>query len=145
MEYLKKVNRTVWELWIGILLFGLVCQAAGMFLVSERMLYSRALWTGILAALFMVLHMYRGLDAALVSGADAGKLFVFSNLLRYGCIVGLFALVLLTGTLNPLFVFLGVMGLKAAAYLYPVTHRICDRILKEVEKKKGKEDRRECR
>lgn len=144
MERLKKVNRTVWELWIGILLFGLFCQAAGMFLVSDRMLYSRALWAGILAALFMVLHMYRGLDAALEAGPEAWKLLAFSNLLRYGGIVGLFALVLFTGSLNPLFVFQGVMSLKVAAYLYPVIHRICNRILKEVEKKKGKEEGREC-
>ena len=43
--------------------------------------------------------------------------------IRYAVIVVVFAVVMLTRAANPLAVFLGIMGLKAAAYLQPFVHR----------------------
>ena len=43
--------------------------------------------------------------------------------IRYAVIVAVFAVVMLTGAANPLAAFLGIMGLKAAAYMQPFIHK----------------------
>ena len=46
-------------------------------------------------------------------------------------IVIVMALVMVSGFANPLAAFLGLMGLKVAAYLQPFTHRICAKFYKD--------------
>ena len=61
----------------------------------------------------------RGLDR---EGAAQG--FIRKHaFIRYAVIVGVFAAVMLTGAANPLAAFLGIMGLKAAAYMQPFIHK----------------------
>ena len=56
-----------------------------------------------------------------------------ANLIRYGCIVIVFMIVLLTDVLNPLITFMGLMSLKVAAYLQPFTHKLCNKVFHEVD------------
>ena len=109
------MNRAVVELYVGIIFIGVLCQLIGMWFVQDKMLYTVALWLGIVLALITVMHMYRTLDRALDMGAEATKEVTKANLVRYGCIVVVFGIVLLTGVLNPLITFMGLMSLKVAA------------------------------
>ena len=133
IEKVKQINRALLELWIGILFVGLLCQLIGMWFADSKVLYSIALWMGIVLALVTVVHMYRTLDRALDLGAGAQKAVMTANLIRYGCIVIVFMIVLLTDVLNPLITFMGLMSVKVAAYLQPFTHKICNKVFHEVD------------
>lgn len=133
IERVKKLNRALLELWIGILFTGLVIQLTGMWFAEDKVRYTIALWIGILLALITVVHMYRTLDSALDLGAGAQKVVMTANLVRYACIIIVFVIVLLTKVLNPLITFLGIMSLKVAAYLQPFTHKLCNKVFHEVD------------
>lgn len=126
---LKQINPALLELELGILLVGLVFQTAGLCLVQEKLFFTGALWIGILLALITVFHMYQTLAKALEAGKNAGKLLMISNVIRYLCIILVFVILAVTDLFNPLFTFLGLLSLKVAAYLQPVTHKLCNRIL----------------
>ena len=132
-EKLRKVNRALLELDFGIIVIGILCQLIGMWFVTDKLLYSIALWLGIVLALVTVAHMYRTLDRALDMGADATKAVTKANAIRYGCIVIVFGIVLATGVLNPLITFMGLMSLKVAAYIQPFTHKLCNKFFHEVD------------
>lgn len=133
IEKVKRINRALLELWIGIVFVGVLCQLIGMWFVADKWLYTIALWVGILLALITVCHMYRTLERTLEMGANATKAATASNLLRYGCIVIVFLLVWATGVLNPLITFMGIMTLKVAAYIQPFTHKLCNKVFREVD------------
>ncbi len=133
IERIRKINRALVEIWAGILFTGLVFQFSGMWFAEERVLYTVALWIGVVLALITVVHMYRTLDRALDLGAGAQKVVLTANMVRYGCIVLVFVIVLWTGVLNPLITFLGLMSLKVAAYLQPFTHKLCNKVFHEVD------------
>ncbi len=133
IEKVKQINRALLELWIGIVFVGLLCQFIGMWLADNKILYSVALWIGIVLGLITVLHMYRTLDRALDLGAEAQKVVMTANLVRYGCIIIVFVIVLLTDVLNPLITFMGLMSVKVAAYLQPFTHKLCNKVFHEVD------------
>ena len=133
IDRLKEINRGLLELSMGILFLGMMCLVLGMFLVQDPVLYGAALLLGVLLALITAYHMYRILDKALDLGADASKVVTAANLIRYVCIVIVFGIVWLTGELNPLFTFLGLMTLKAAAYMQPLTHKACNKIFHEID------------
>ena len=123
---LKRINRGLFELSLGILFLGALCLIIGIFLVKEPGLYAAALLLGVLLALITAYHMYRTLDRALDRGKDAAKMVTTANLIRYFCIVAVFFLVWLSG-LNPLFTFMGLMTLKFGAYMQPLTHKVVNK------------------
>lgn len=133
IEKLRKINRALLELCLGIIFLGLLCQLIGMWFAESKLYYSLALWLGVLLAFITAVHMYRTLDKALDHGADAVKMVTKANLIRYGCIVIVFGIVLLTGILNPLISFMGLMTLKVAAYMQPFTHKLCNKFFHEVD------------
>ena len=133
IEKVKKINRALVELWAGILFTGLIFQLIGMWFAEDKCLYTVALWIGVVLALVTVVHMYRTLDKALDLDAGAQKVVLSANLVRYGCIVLVFVIVLWTKVLNPLITFLGLMSLKVAAYLQPFTHKLCNKVFHEVD------------
>lgn len=111
-------------LWVGILLYGVLCEIVGLIFVSDRVFYSVGLLVGIMCALFMATHMAWSLNQALdLSEGDAVKKMQVHNILRYVVVVIVFFALLYTKLGNPLSAFLGVMGLKVAAYLQPFTHK----------------------
>ena len=130
---LKRINRGLLELSLGILFLGIVCLIVGCFFAKDPVLYAAAFALGVLLALITAYHMYRTLDRALDLGAEASKVVTAANLVRYVCIVVVFGLVWLTGRLNPLFTFLGLMTLKFGAYIQPLTHKVCNKIFHEVD------------
>ncbi len=121
---LAQLSEVLPGLWVGILLYGVLCEIVGLIFVKERLFYSIGLAAGIVCALFMATHMAWSLNRALdMAEADAVKKMQVHNILRYVIVVIVFFLLLYTGFGNPLSAFLGVMGLKVAAYLQPFTHK----------------------
>ena len=48
---LKKINRTVLEMDLGILFLGVLAQIIGAFIAKDKMMYAGSLWLGVLLAL----------------------------------------------------------------------------------------------
>lgn len=124
----KKINRTLAELLLGIFLWGVIWQAAGVWFVTDKINCSLGLWLGVLTAWICAVHMYRSLDRALdLSEKDAQKYMMSRSMMRYGLIILVLLVLMITEAGNPLCCFLGIMGLKAAAYLQPLLHKALER------------------
>ncbi len=121
---LTQLSDVLPDLWAGILLYGVLCEIVGLIFVKDRLFYSIGLIAGIVCALFMATHMAWSLNQAMdMAEGDAVKKMQVHNIFRYLIVVIVFFLLLFTKLGNPLAAFLGVMGLKVAAYLQPVTHK----------------------
>lgn len=130
-ERITRINRTLFELETGILIYGIVCQIF-VFLVKDKAGYSLGLWMGVVIGMVGAFHMWWTLDRALDLGErEAVKTMSTHNVLRYFFIVVAFALIAMGGIANPLAAFLGVMGLKISAYMHFLTQKISTKIYGE--------------
>ena len=133
-EWLKRINRTLLEMHLGILFCGIVCQLAGAFWVKEQAVYAASLWFGILFAAISAYHMYSSMDRALdFDEKTATKMIYRAYAIRYAAVVVIFAIIMLTEVLNPLVVFMAYMSLKVTAYLQPITHKLCNKLFHETD------------
>lgn len=127
-----RINDTLLELYIGILLFAAVCQITIIWLVADKIKYSTGLWCGALLAIGSAWHMYRTLNEALTPESGSAESAVRKgSIQRYLAIVVILAAVMITNITNPLSMFLGLMGLKVAAYVQPFTHKLLYCLKKE--------------
>lgn len=133
-EALKKANRTLLEMWTGILFTGVICQAVGAFLVKDQIFYAKSLWFGILLSIASTIHMYRSLDRALdFDEKTASKMIFRGYVIRYVLIVVVLSIIMLTEVLNPLIVFMAYMSLKVTALLQPLTHKFYNKLFHETD------------
>ena len=136
-------NRTLTELILGIVMFDVFCQIcffiSGLFtdVVTGRLLYySAGLWLGMILAVCSAVHMNHSLDKALdCDSGTAQKIVRKDSLLRYGVILIIFGVLMITDVISPLSAFLGLMGLKAGAYLNRAAKKILNRFIGEEELK----------
>jgi len=136
-------NRTLTELIIGIFIFDIFCQIcfllSGLFTdkVTGRLLhYSAGLWLGMILAVCAGVHMNLSISRALnFDPGTAQKIVRKDSLLRYGVILIIFGLLMVTDVISPLSAFLGLMGLKAGAYLNGAAKKILNRFIGEEELK----------
>ena len=116
-------------MWTGILVFGVFCQISVVWFVKDKPAYSIGLWLGILASLLTVLHLSLTLDKALDLGeSGAKKHMVVQNLIRYFVLIVFLGLLMITDFANPLAAFLGLMGVKAGAYMQPLVNSVFGKI-----------------
>ena len=134
----KKINETLSELIIGILVMGVIIQAADILIcrmnpsfqgmIPEFML---GFWIGIGAAVGLSVHMYRSIDRALdMYGEDAEKYIRKAYLLRTVVILVMAGIVVYFKIGYVMAFFLGVFCLKFGAFLQPMVHRFRSRFRK---------------
>ena len=122
-------NETLLEMWLGTVLFGAVCQLGLVWFLKDKLGYSIGLWLGIVAALLTILHLSVSLEKALdLDEGGAKKHMVTQNLVRYFVLILFLVVLMITDFANPLAAFLGLMGVKAGAYLQPVLHKVFGKI-----------------
>ena len=125
-----KIDATLFDLCLGIFLYGIVCQIVILFF-SHTPGYSIGLWIGIVLAIAGSVHMWWALDRSLdMASKDATKTVGAQYLIRYFILVAVMALLAVSGFANPLFAFLGYMGMKVSAYMQPFTRRISSKVFK---------------
>ena len=116
------------ELWVGSALFSVLAFLVGIWFVENRIAYALGLLVGMITSMYLARHMARSIEKMLEQaklGADIGAGMRVSSLLRYGIVVlVLIAAVTVSEWVNPISVFIGIIGLKVAAYLQPFTHKI---------------------
>ena len=123
---LKRLNEALPGLVLGIIIYGILLQVTGVWLVDDKLRYSTGLWIGIGCALFMAIHMAMSIEDAVCIGTEDGakKKTIASAMIRY--VVVLVVLVVMCyfnlGMILP--AFFGVLGLKFSAYAQPLFHRV---------------------
>ncbi len=121
----KKIDPTLFDLCLGILLYGIVFQVI-LLCFSRQASYSLGLWIGVALAEAGAVHMWWSLDRGMEQAAkQAAKTVGANNLIRYFVLV-----VVYTDFANPIFMFCGYMGMKISAYLNPWLHKISVRLFK---------------
>ena len=122
---MKRISDVLKEMIIGIIAFGLLAQIIGVFIVSQKIVYSAGLWAGIVIAIAMAVHMEYSIRVALELGeAGAPKHVQKHSMIRYSCVIIAFVAISFINKNATVPCFIGVMGLKVAAYLQPFTHKI---------------------
>ena len=132
---LKKINRTVLEMTLGILFLGVLAQIIGAFIVKDKMMYAGSLWLGVLLALAATYHMYRSLDRALDQPEKTAQKMIFRGyILRYVILIFILLVLMKTEVMNPLiFFFSYVICMKVTAFLQPITHKLCNKLFHETD------------
>ena len=126
---LKRLNEALPGLVLGIIIYGILLQFAGVWFVNDKLGYSVGLWIGIGCALFMAIHMAISIEDAVSIGTEDGakKKTIASAMFRY--VIVLLVLVVMCyvklGMILP--AFFGVLGLKISAYVQPLFYRLRDR------------------
>lgn len=122
---LKRINPVLPELILELILYGLVIQFTGVWFVEDRLLYSTGLWIGIVVAAGMAVNMAVVIldTVELMAEKKASRKSALFAALRYIIVVAAFAVTGIFHLGNLITMFLGVMGLKVAAYLQPFTHK----------------------
>ena len=123
---LKRLNEALPGLVLGIIIYGILLQFTGVWLVDDKLRYSSGLWIGIGCALFMAIHMAMSIEDAVSIGTEDGakKKTIASAMIRY--VVVLLVLVVTfyfnLGMILP--AFFEVLGLKISAYAQPLFYRL---------------------
>lgn len=125
-----KIDATLFELCLGIVLYGVVGQIV-VLLISCKAKYSIGFWVGILLAVLGAIHMWWVLDRGLeMASKDAMKTVGTQSIIRYLVVVAVAILLGVSGLGDPIAVVFGYMGMKAGAYMQPFTHKIGLKIFK---------------
>lgn len=133
-DKLKKTDRALLELLSGIVAFGALCQLAGLFFPIHMLKYAVGLWGGIILALLASVHIWRSLNKAFsCDEKSAARLIAGGYIIRYLVTAAFLLFLFYTDIGYVLAGFLGVMGLKAGAYLQPVTHKFYNRLFHETD------------
>ncbi|MCQ2492657.1 MAG: ATP synthase subunit I [Lachnospiraceae bacterium] len=112
-------------MWIGEVLFLLLCEAIGVLLVQDKIGYTVGLVLGVILAMVSTYHIWYVLDQALdYDEKTAEKMIGTKYLIRYLAIIILILLLYFTGIGSPFAAFLGYMSLKAGAYIQPLIDKV---------------------
>lgn len=132
IDTIKKINRTLLEMQIGMVFWGLICQGIGVFFVQNQIYYAKSLWFGISLGMVTLIHMYRSLDRAFDYGEKGATKMIFrAYLFRYVFFAVILCIIMITKVMNPLIVFLAYMGIKVTALTQPITHKLCNKMFHE--------------
>ncbi|MEE1079472.1 MAG: hypothetical protein UIC64_10550 [Agathobacter sp.] len=123
---LRRINESLPELVIGIVIYGVVLQLGGIWFVSDKIYYSIGLWVGIFTAIGMAINIAIVLqDSIGFDGSKAAKgRIVAKSAIRYIVVVVLFFILGYFKLGNLIAAFLGVLGLKISAYMQPLIWKV---------------------
>ncbi|MDE6846328.1 MAG: ATP synthase subunit I [Lachnospiraceae bacterium] len=130
MSMKKKIDPTLFDLCLGIFLYGIVFQIV-LLLFSREVSYSLGLWIGVVLAAAGSVHMWWSLDRGMDQASkQAAKTIGTNNLIRYFVLVVVMFVLIYTDFANPIFMFCGYMGMKISAYLNPWLRKISEKVFK---------------
>lgn len=129
-KMLRRINDALPGLVLGIIVYGVIVELAGVWFVTDKVRYTTGLLIGISLACGMAVNIATVLrDAVELYGEDnAKKKIVAKSLLRYAVVVIVFFVMMKWNLGNLITAFIGVLGLKVSAYLQPFTHRVIQKL-----------------
>ena len=120
-----KKDNTLTELIIGIILFGVVEQIVCLIISKDYLYNAVGLWSGIIVAIGMAVHLKRSIEDALDFGEEgAAKHIRKSYAVRMITAFLVMGVVVYFDLGNPLTLLAGVIPLKISAYLQPHMHKV---------------------
>lgn len=129
---IRYAKETVKEMLAGILLWGLFLSPFLLSFVKgpSKLPAVLGLWFGCVCAACMLLHMATTLETSIDTRDEnaAKKKSYAGSLGRYLIFFAVTFLAYKSGWFHILTIFLGVFGLKAAAYLQPLVHKLLARL-----------------
>lgn len=121
---MRNINKTVWELLLGILFSGIVLEIAGTMIVRDKLYYTIGLGAGVLLAVFMTFSIHSSVVKAVDAGERGAKAkMITSYVFRTVLVVAVIIIVGVMKLGNIVGLLLGIMTLKVAAYIQPITHK----------------------
>lgn len=122
---LEDSKQTLNRLLLGILLYAVPFTIIGVLLMDNRLSYMIGLIIGCILSAFIAIHLYKSLDYCLdLEPESAEKVMKKKTMIRF------FVMLIAVGTafcfpkvINPIGLFVGMMGLKISAYFQPFIHR----------------------
>lgn len=118
-------NRTLKEMILGIVVSGALVALACAFLSKNVLTDIIGLLLGIAGAVFMVIHMAVTIEDAVLLGEKGAIAYTRKmTYIRYAVVCVIVIVVGITKIGSPVMCVIGVMLLKAGAYLQPLAHRI---------------------
>lgn len=128
---LRRLNDALPGLVLGIILYGVICQIAGVWFINDKMGYSIGLWYGIAIAVGMAINLASVIydSVTLGNGKGANRRIIAKSILRYVVVVILFFILGCFKFGNLFAALLGVLGLKISAYAQPFLTRVTGRVL----------------
>lgn len=127
---LRRLNDALPGLVLGIIVYGIAAELAGVWFVTDRLRYTSGLFIGIALACGMAVNMAVVLqDAVDVYGESRAQAkIVLKSILRYLVVVVVFFAMMKWKLGNPISAFIGVLGLKVSAYLQPFAHKFISKL-----------------
>ena len=127
----RKINETLAELICGILISGIIIQAADLLVTGVyaqfsglRLLFATGFWLGVAVAVLLAVLMYRSIDRALnMHPKDAESYMRRAYLLRTIVILAAAGGMRYLRLGYVMAYFLGVLCLKFGAFLQPLVHK----------------------
>ena len=130
---MAKPNATLVELWIGNVFFALLILVSITWFIENKITFILGLLLGCIMSAYLAYHMARSIEKALDLQAGVERIIRVSALLRYGLVIVVLIASYYVPYTNPIATFIGLMGLKVAAYLQPLTHKIISSFYKTKE------------
>ena len=126
MKALKRLNDALPLLVATILCYGAACGLIGVWFVKNRPAYVLGILIGTLCAVFMAVHIAMVLRDAVDVGATDGNTRMLSakSALRYLIVAAVILGCAAAKIGDPIAMFIGVFGLKIAAYLQPLLKKL---------------------
>lgn len=122
---LRRLNDALPGLIMGILVYGLIVELAGVWFVADKVRYTTGLLIGIALACGMAVNIAVVLRDAVeqYDGKHARAKIVGKSVLRYLVVVIVFFIMMKWNLGSLVSAFIGVLGLKVSAYLQPFAHK----------------------
>ena len=125
ISYLKKMNPALPSLMATILIYGVLVELIGIWFVEDKIRYTSGLLIGIGLALFLSISIATSIFDVLDVRSKKDQVKVsLKAVLRY-VIVAIVSIAMCYLNLGNIWTwFIGVMGLKVAALLQPLIHKV---------------------
>ena len=122
-RWINKDNETLFDLIFGCIVYSIVFEAIGLFVVENKGSYSLGLLLGTAVAIGLSVSMYKSLNRCLVmTEHQARRNMVFSTLLRAVVILLAAWIGMRSGYFSFPGIIIGILGLKISAYFHAYTN-----------------------
>ncbi|MDO4966857.1 MAG: hypothetical protein Q4E51_09150 [Lachnospiraceae bacterium] len=121
---LIKKNKTLRQLILGIIIFGVVVELLIIICTKQRVYNSIGLIIGIIASIGCAVHMAYGIDIAVMLDEKSAIAYTRKyTVIRYLILCVVLIVVGVTDIGSPVTLIFGYLGLKAGAYLTPIINK----------------------
>lgn len=127
---LRRLNDALPGLVLGIIVYGLIVELAGVWFVEDKLRYTTGLLIGIALAVGMAINIAVVVrDTVEIYGESGARARVIAkSILRYVVVVIVFFVMMKWNLGNLFTAFIGVLGLKVSAYLQPFIHKAIQKL-----------------